>query len=115
MAPGAAEKFLAKLGAGSLAGAQRFAQTLGAYTYQVPNAPNPYGSTPGYRDAIGAGISILVNPAALTPAQVKAALPPLPALLTKNGTQEFLRGRRLGERAAEALRHARVPDEEALI
>ncbi len=81
MAPGAAEQFLAKLRAGSLAGGQRFAQTLGAYTYQVPNAPNPYGSTPGYLDAIGAGIAILVNPATLTPDQVKAALPPLPAMI----------------------------------
>ncbi len=81
MAPGAAEQFLAKLRAGSLAGAQRFAQTLGAYTYQVPNAPSPYGSTPGYLDAIGAGISIIVDPSTLTPAQVQAALPPLPAMI----------------------------------
>ena len=80
-ATGSAEQFLAKLRAGSLAGAQRFAQTLGAYTYQVPNAPNPSGATPGYLDAIGAGISIIVDPSKLTPEQVKAAVPPAPAMI----------------------------------
>jgi hypothetical protein len=70
------------LRAGSIAGAQRFARTLGAYTYGLtPNAPNPSGSTPGYLDAIGAGITIVINPDVLTPAQVAAAVPPLPAMI----------------------------------
>lgn len=79
LSPGAAENFLAKLKGGSIAGAQRFAQTLGAYTYQVPNAPDLRASTPGYLDAIGAGIAAIVNPAVLTPAQVQGAVPPAPA------------------------------------
>jgi cytochrome c5 len=81
MAPGGAEAFLTKLQQGSLFGAQRFATTLGAYTYAVPNAPNPSGSTPGYLDAIGAGISIIVDPTKLTPEQVQAAVPPAPAMI----------------------------------
>ncbi len=81
MAPGSAEQFLASLQQGSMRGAQRFAQTLGTYTYSVPNAPDPAGVTPGYLDAIGAGISIIVDPSKLTPEQVKAALPPAPAMI----------------------------------
>ncbi len=81
MAPGSAEQFLAKLQAGSIGGAQRWAQTLGAYTYNTPNAPNPSASTPGYLDAIGAGIAIVVDPAVVTGDALKAALPPLPAMI----------------------------------
>ena len=82
MTPGVAEQFLAKLRAGSIFGAQRFAQTLGAYTYApTPNAPDLNGHTPGYLDAIGAGIAIVVDPAKLSAADVKAALPPLPAMV----------------------------------
>lgn len=63
-----------------LAGASRFAATLGTYTYaDTPNAPNLYGSKPGYLDAIGAGITIIVNPALFTPAELDAILPPAPA------------------------------------
>lgn len=81
-APGGAEQFLGQLQAGSNFGAQRFAATLGTYTYApVPNAPDPGGHTPGYLDAIGAGISIVVDPTVLTPDQVQAALPPLPAMI----------------------------------
>ncbi|HEY2515420.1 MAG TPA: hypothetical protein VGI39_31345, partial [Polyangiaceae bacterium] len=81
-APGGAEAMLGQLQAGSNFGAARFAETLGAYTYGLtPNAPNPAGPTPGYLDAIGAGISIVVDPAQLTPAQVQAAVPPAPAMI----------------------------------
>lgn len=77
-----APTILANLKAGSIAGAQRFAATLGTYTYgMTPNAPNPNGSTPGYLDAIGAGITIVIDPATLTPAQVQAAVPPRPAMI----------------------------------
>ena len=77
-----APTLVAALKTSSVAGATRFAQTLGAYTYGLtPNAPNPSGSTPGYLDAIGAGITIVVDPAVLTPAQVQAAVPPKPAMI----------------------------------
>ncbi len=77
-----APTIVGNLKAGSIAGAQRFQATLGTYTYgMTPNAPNPSGSTPGYLDAIGAGITIVINPAVLTPAQVQAAVPPLPAMI----------------------------------
>jgi cytochrome c5 len=80
--PGAAEQMLAQLQAGSNFGAARFAATLGTYTYgPTPNAPNPGGHTPGYLDAIGAGISIVVDPTTMTPAQLQAALPPAPAMI----------------------------------
>jgi hypothetical protein len=77
--PSGADKFLGALKAKVNAGAQRFAQTLGAYTYQVPNAPDPRAPQPGFLDAIGAGISIIVDPAKYTPDQMKAILPPAPA------------------------------------
>jgi len=77
--PSGADQFLGALKAASNAGAQRFAQTLGAFTYQVPNAPDPSASTPGFLDAIGAGITIIVDPATLTADQLKAVLPPAPA------------------------------------
>ena len=77
-----APTIVGNLKAGSIAGAQRFQLTLGTYTYgMTPNAPNPSGSTPGYLDAIGAGITIVIDPAVLTPAQVRAAVPPLPAMI----------------------------------
>jgi hypothetical protein len=79
LSPGGAEQFLATLKARALAGGQRFAQTLGAHTYAVPNAPNPSRSTPGYLDAIGAGISIIVDPANFTQEQLRAILPAAPA------------------------------------
>jgi hypothetical protein len=82
MAPGGAEAMLGQLQAGSNFGAARFAQTLGTYTYgMTPNAPDPGGPTPGYLDAIGAGITIVVDPTQLTPAQLQAALPPAPAMI----------------------------------
>jgi hypothetical protein len=77
--PSGADQFLGALKAGANAGAARFAATLGAYTYNVPNAPDLTQPTPGYLDAIGAGITIVVDPTQLTPDQVKAALPPAPA------------------------------------
>ncbi len=78
----AAPTIVGNLKAGSIAGAQRFQGTLGTYTYgMTPNAPNPAGSTPGYLDAIGAGISIVIDPAVMTPAQVQAAVPPRPAMI----------------------------------
>ncbi len=77
--PSGADQFLTQLKNGANAGAQRFAQTLGAYTYQVPNAPDPTASTPGYLDAIGAGIAIITDPTKLTSSQLQAALPPAPA------------------------------------
>jgi len=81
-APGGAEAMLAQVQQGSNFFAARFAATLGTYTYgHTPNAPNPAGQTPGYLDAIGAGITIVVDPTQLTPAQVQAALPPAPAMI----------------------------------
>jgi hypothetical protein len=78
----AADNILASLKNGSIGGAQRFAGTIGAYTYgQTPNAPDPGGSTPGYLDAIGAAMAIVVDPTQLTPDQLKAILPPLPAMI----------------------------------
>jgi mono/diheme cytochrome c family protein len=63
-----------------LAGASRFAATLGAHTYaNVPNPPDLYGSKPGYLDAIGAGITIIVDPALFTAEELHAILPPAPA------------------------------------
>ena len=79
--PGAAEQMMGQLKAGSNFFTQRFIATLGSYTYQVPNAPDPSGHTPGYLDAIGAGITIITDPTVLTPEQVKAALPPAPAMI----------------------------------
>ncbi len=77
-----APTIVANLKAGSIAGAQRFQATLGTYTYgMTPNAPDPSGSTPGYLDAIGAGITIVIDPTTLTPAQVQAAVPPKPAMI----------------------------------
>jgi mono/diheme cytochrome c family protein len=64
---------------GANAGAQRWIATLGSYTYQVPNAPDPSAPTPGFLDAIGFGIAIITDPTKMTPAQLKAALPPAPA------------------------------------
>ncbi len=81
-APGGAEQFLANLKNGSNFFAARFAATLGAYTYApTPNAPDPAGHTPGYLDAIGAGMTIVVDPTKLSPAEVQAAMPPLPAMI----------------------------------
>jgi cytochrome c5 len=81
-APSAAEEFLAQLQSGSNAGAARWQATLGTYTYRnTPNPPNPGGPTPGYLDAIGAGIAIVVDPTQLSPDMVKAAVPPLPAMI----------------------------------
>jgi hypothetical protein len=82
MAPGGAEAMLAQLQEGSDFFAVRFEETLGAYTYGLtPNAPNPAGPTPGYLDAIGAGITVVVDPTQLTPAQLQAILPPAPAMI----------------------------------
>jgi mono/diheme cytochrome c family protein len=78
-APSGADQFLGGLKAKVNFGAARFAQTLGAYTYSVPNAPDPSGPKPGYLDAIGAGITIIADPTVMTPAQLKAGLPPAPA------------------------------------
>jgi cytochrome c5 len=79
LAPGSAEVFLDKLKTGSNAFAARFGATLGAFTYAVPNAPNPSASKPGFLDAIGAGIAIIVDPTKFTPDQLRAILPPAPA------------------------------------
>jgi hypothetical protein len=82
MAPGGAEAMLAQLQQGSDFGAQRFGATLGTYTYgMTPNAPNPAGPTPGYLDAIGAGISIVVDPTQFTSTQLRSILPPAPAMI----------------------------------
>jgi len=77
-----AEAMLSQLQQGAIFEATQFEETLGAYTYALtPNAPNPAGPTPGYLDAIGAGIALVVNPATMTPAQVQAAVPPAPAMI----------------------------------
>src|SRR5260370_25457131 len=77
--PSGADQFLGGLRAGANAGAQRFIATLGSYTYQVPNAPSLSAPTPGFLDAIGAGITIIVNPTNFTSDQLPAILPPAPA------------------------------------
>ena len=79
LAPGGAEAFLDKLKAGSNGFAARFAATLGAYTYNVANAPDPSAPKPGFLDAIGAGVTIIVDPTKFTPAQLDSILPPAPA------------------------------------
>jgi hypothetical protein len=79
LAPGGAEAFLDKLKNGSNAFAARFQATLGSFTYAVPNAPNPAASKPGFLDAIGAGMTIIVDPTRFTPEQLAAILPPAPA------------------------------------
>lgn len=78
---GAAEQMLQQLKDGSNFFTQRFIATLASYTYQVPNAPDPSGHTPGYLDAIGAGITIIADPTKMTPEQLKASLPPAPAMI----------------------------------
>jgi hypothetical protein len=77
--PSGADQFLGQLKQGANAGAARFAATLGAFTYMAPNSPNLAAPTPGYLDAIGAGISIIVDPTKFTAQQLRAILPPLPA------------------------------------
>ncbi len=81
-APGAAEQFLAQTQSGSNAFAARWAATLGKYTYRKsqnpPYPPDPGGSTPGYLDAIGAGISIVVDP---TSDMLQSIVPPGPAMI----------------------------------
>jgi hypothetical protein len=77
--PSGADQFLGQLKAGANFGAQRFAATLGAYTYQAPNSPSLSAPTPGYLDAIGAGITIIVDPTQFTSDQLRAILPPAPA------------------------------------
>jgi cytochrome c5 len=79
LAPGGAEAFLDKLKNGSNAFAARFGATLGAFTYGVPNAPDPAASKPGFLDAIGAGMTIIVDPTKFTAEQLAAILPPGPA------------------------------------
>jgi mono/diheme cytochrome c family protein len=78
-APSGADQFLGGLKAKVNFGAQRWVATLGSYTYQVPNAPDPRLPQPGFLDAIGAGIAIIVDPTKYTPDQLKAILPPAPA------------------------------------
>jgi mono/diheme cytochrome c family protein len=80
--PGVAEQFLGGLKQNVNAGAARFAQTMGAYTYALPNAPNLSAPSPGFLDAIGAGIALIADPAILnTPDLMRAALPPAPAMI----------------------------------
>jgi cytochrome c5 len=80
--PPPAQQFLTNLQQGSNFGAARWQATLGTYTYRnTPVPPNPGGPTPGYLDAIGAGIALVVDPTQMTPDQVKAAVPPLPAMI----------------------------------
>ncbi len=79
LSPGVAETMMGNFKAAVNGGAARTAATLGAYTYNVPNAPSLSTPKPGYLDAIGAGIAIIVNPANFTPAQLAAILPPAPA------------------------------------
>ncbi len=79
LAPGGAEQFLDTLKSRVLAAGARFAATLGAHTYAGANAPDPLGRKPGYLDALGTGISIVIDPARFTSAQLHALLPPAPA------------------------------------
>ncbi len=76
-APGGAEFFLGELQFASNAGAKRIAETLGAYTYNVPNPPLAAGM-PGSLDVFSLGGAQLANPADLTPAELEAALPAAP-------------------------------------
>lgn len=81
LSPGAAENFLGGLKAKVAAGSARFAATIGTHTYgDVANAPNLAGSKPGYLDAFGAAMTLVVDPARFsTAAELNAVLPPAPA------------------------------------
>jgi hypothetical protein len=78
-----ADRIVLGLRAKANAGAARYAATIGAFTYNVPNAPDPSADQPGYLDAIAAGIAIVVDPndhvAFPTVEALQAALPPGPA------------------------------------
>jgi hypothetical protein len=80
MAPNAAEQFLATVQTRALAGAQRIQATLGTFSYAVPNSPGLTGATPGFMDAIGFGVAIITDPATHTADELRAILPPGPAL-----------------------------------
>ena len=79
LAPDGAEKMLATLKAKVQASVLRFSSTIGTYSYAaVPNPPDLAGPTPGYLDALGSGVALIVDPSRFTPAQLDAILPPAP-------------------------------------
>jgi hypothetical protein len=73
--PGGAEDFLEQLQVAVNAKRQRFVDTVGTYTYDVPNPPS---SVPGSIDALGVAISLTVDPEVLSPAELEALLPQAP-------------------------------------
>jgi hypothetical protein len=76
----AADTFLKNTKDGSNFFAQRWMDTLGKFTYgSSPNPPSPSAPQPGYLDAIGAGITIVVDPTKFDDPTLKAILPPGPA------------------------------------
>jgi hypothetical protein len=77
-APGGAEFFLEELKLISNKSNERFEETLGAFTYDLPNAP-PFAII-GMLDAFGFDAAAVVDPADFDdPAELAAALPPLPS------------------------------------
>ena len=52
------------------------AQTLSAYTYNVPNPPTPMA---GMIDVLGSGAIVGLDPSTMSPEEIEAALPPAPA------------------------------------
>jgi RoxA-like, cytochrome c-like len=77
---GAADQFLQQTKTGSNFFAARWAATLGKFTYgDSPKPPDPSAPQPGYLDAIGAGITIVVDPTTMSDQQLQAVLPPGPA------------------------------------
>lgn len=73
-----ADVFLANLRAGSVAGAARYAATVGKYTFG--NVANPPAPAPGNLDALAAGFALVVDPANFdTEEELRAVLADAPA------------------------------------
>jgi hypothetical protein len=78
LAPGGAEAMIDALNAKVAASKARFAATITTHSYNVPNAPDLNGPTPGYLDAFGTVIATVVDPALFSDAELDAILPPAP-------------------------------------
>jgi mono/diheme cytochrome c family protein len=81
-APGVMPMLLSQIKATVLGFVQRQQATLYTYTYApANNPPDLKQPTFGYMDSIGIATTVVVDPAMLSPDQVKADMPPAPALV----------------------------------
>jgi hypothetical protein len=78
LAPGGAEAMIDALKIKVAASKARFAATITTHSYDVPNAPDLNGATPGYLDAFGTVIATVVDPSLYSDAELDAILPPAP-------------------------------------